>query len=93
MTLKENDATDCTLTLTPLAKGCLKNGQIKNGHNLNNIKKADLMLRNIDIDEYIAVGIHDAQPTTSKKVDKLRTTNREKNNITNKIAMSNEDIR
>ena len=42
-----------------------KNGHIRNGHILNNLKK----LRDIDMDEYVAVGIHEAMPTTNHQAE------------------------
>ena len=42
-------------------KSRVKNGHIRNGHILSNLKK----LRDIDMDEYVAVGIHEAMPTTN----------------------------
>ena len=46
-------------------KSRVKNGHIRNGHILNNLKK----LRDIDMDEYVAVGIHEAMPTTNHQVE------------------------
>ena len=89
MIFKEFCTTDCTLTLTPLAKGRVKNGHVRNGHNLSNIKN----VCDIDMDEYIAVGIHEAQPTSSKKDDMLCRSNIEKDNINKRNPTSNTDIR
>ena len=46
-------------------KSRVKNGHIRNGHILNNLKK----LRDIDMDEYVAVGIHEAMPTTNHQLE------------------------
>ena len=46
-------------------KSRVKNGHIRNGHILNNLKK----LRDIDMDEYVAVGIHEAMPTTNHQAE------------------------
>ena len=46
-------------------KSRVKNGHIRNGHILSNLKK----LRDIDMDEYVAVGIHEAMPTTNHQAE------------------------
>ena len=89
MIFKENHATASTPTLTTLVKGPVKNGHIKNGHNLNNIKDGC----DIDMDEYIAVGIHEAQPTSSKKDDMVCRSNARNDSLNARIATCNTDRR
>ena len=57
---------DHIMTSTQFVKGRVKNGHVKNGHNLKNFKK---ICSDIDMDEYVAVGIHEAQPTSNTKLN------------------------
>ena len=59
---------DHIMTSTQFVKGRVKNGHVKNGHNLKNFKK---ICSDIDMDEYVAVGIHEAQPTSNTKINDL----------------------
>ena len=59
---------DRIMTSNQFVKGRVTNGHVKNGHNLKNSKKI-CNGSDFDMDEYVAVGIHEAQPTSNSKIN------------------------
>ena len=60
---------DRIMTSTQFVNGRVANGHFKNGHNLKNSKKICNNGSDFDMDEYVAVGIHEAQPTSNSKIN------------------------
>ena len=59
---------DRIMTSNQFVKGRVQNGHVKNGHTLKNSKKI-CNGGDFDMNEYVAVGIHEAQPTSSSKIN------------------------
>ena len=72
-----------------MAKERLMNGSIKNDQKMNSLKK----ICDIDMDEYIAVGIHDARPTSSEKEEILHCLKKEKNSSSENISVLKQETR
>ena len=84
---------DHIMTSTQFVKGRVENGHVKTGHNVKNSKKISHR-GDFDMDEYVAVGIHEAQPTSNTKINDLaHSLLSKKQKLNNKIEKSEASIR
>ena len=84
---------DHIMTSTQFVKGRVKNGHVKTGHNVKNSNKISNG-GDFDMGEYVAVGIHEAQPTSNTKINDLaHNLLSKKQKLNHKIEKSDASIR